>query len=60
MYTVHFIITLAQAKGHLSPNFWKNIRKEVAGFHWLDGILDIQLLQVSWKNPSLYLILWKH
>lgn len=42
------------------PRFWGKMGKEIAGFHWLCGILDIQLLQASWKNPNLHLIFWKH
>lgn len=51
-------ISPTHTKGHLNPDFWKRTGKEVAGLHWLGRILDIQLLKVSWKNPSLHLI-WK-
>lgn len=46
------------SKGHLNPDFWESTGKEVAGLHWLGRISDIQLLKVSWKNPSLHLV-WK-
>lgn len=51
-------ISPTHTKGNLNPDFWKRTGKEVAGLHWLSRILDIQLLKVSWKNPSLHLI-WK-